>query len=69
MDLQNKQEILPTYNELIALNVELSLLILIYFLTIFFALHNILMYLWKQKRYKICLLAFFYMFSLIVLVT
>ena len=60
---------IPSESELNALNIELSILISIYILTIFFALYNIIMYLWKQKRYSTWLMTFFYLFSLMVLIT
>ena len=60
---------LPSENELTALNTELCILLMIYTLTLFFAIYNIMMYLVKQKRYSTWLVTLFYVLSVIILVT
>ena len=59
----------PTSGQLTGLTVEVSIMIAIYTLTLIFTIHNIVQYIWRQRRYKNWLISLFYILSVIVLVS
>ena len=58
---------IPTSNELDWLRVEVIILIVIYCVTIGFVLHNIVRYLWLQRKFRMFQITIFYFLALSVL--
>ena len=57
----------PSERQIDGLQVEICVLIFIYLVTIAFTMYNIVVYLWKQHRYRIWLVTFFYVLAMVVL--
>ena len=58
---------IPTVEQIQGLKIEAYILLVIYFMTVLFVLHNIVRYLWLQYKFKVFQISIFYILALCVL--
>ena len=58
----------PSHDQVVNLRIESYTLIGVFMITIGLVLHNIIMYLWIQRKYRVLQISVFYFFALLVLV-
>ena len=58
----------PTSSQIRGLQIEVYILLAIYFVTILFVVHNMVRYLWLQYKFKVFHISIFYILALCVLV-
>ena len=59
---------IPTSEQIQGLKIEVYILLVIYFTTILFVIHNIVRYLWLQYKFKVFQILIFYILALCVLI-